>query len=226
MGGCSAFDTAMFDLNDFNLWEESDEQLVERLKSPNGFFARQAQRILHERSAADPGINSDAQAELAKMFSTTTSQRDRMRTLWTSWCCQQLDWNQVHQLLSHSDEYVRGWAVHFVSESLGKNETEGFARCQQKLLELARQDQSLVVGRYLASLLQRIPAEERWAFMEALTSQHLRITDRNIPFLVWYGFEPIVPADPQRAFQIANKSGLEYVEAANRSSDFSHTGRP
>ena len=186
----------------FNLWSESDEQLVARLRSANAFFARQAQRILQER-AASGAIDIAATSEKLDSIIGGPSQRDRLRALWTKWCIGGIDESQVVSFLSHDDEYVRGWAVHFAGERLGRGID---LSSPQPLVDLAMSDPSPVVRRYLASLLQDLPHRQRWPIIEALAAHTIDQNDRNIPYLVWYGLEPLAGEEPDRAYELAKKS--------------------
>lgn len=185
-----------------NLWSESDEQLVHRLTADNGFLARQAQRVLQERSAAGE-LNVEVVSQLLTTMIAGDSQPNRLRALWTQWCIGTLDEPALVQLLSNDDEYVRAWAVHFIGESFG--EKKSFSKIP-RLAELAISEQSPVVRRYLASLLQDLPLDARWAIIKNLTLHTIDQRDRNIPFLIWYGFEPLASEDPDRAYQVAKQS--------------------
>lgn len=186
----------------FDLWSESDKQLVARLTSNNAFFARQAQRILQERAAAGTLDLAGVSEPLGKIIGGE-SQRDRLRGLWTQWCIGGIDEPTLVALFSHRDEYVRGWAVHFVGERI----TAGASFAEiQALADLAKSDSSRVVRRYLASLLQDLPLDARWPIIDGLTSHAIDQNDRNIPLLVWYGLEPLAGEEPDRAYKLAKAS--------------------
>ena len=192
----------------FDLWAENDAQLINRLTSNNGFFARQAQRILHERAATGALDTTTVLATLDQMIradagSTDAFQRDRLRAMWTMWCVGGFDDNALTELLADADEYVRSWAVHFIGETLGRGHASGQV---DALAALSQSDDSIVVRRHLASLLQDLPLESRWPFIEGLTKHTTDQHDRNLPFLVWYGMEPLVESDPDRAYALAKTS--------------------
>ncbi|MCY3001956.1 MAG: DUF1080 domain-containing protein [Planctomycetota bacterium] len=65
--------------------------------------------------------------------------------------------------------------------------------------------------RYLASGLQRLPLEQRWEIAKNLAAHAEDNDDPNIPFLVWYGVEPLVAADPTRALAMFGSAKLERV---------------
>ncbi|QDS92204.1 FG-GAP repeat protein [Roseimaritima multifibrata] len=187
----------------FDLSKESDIQLAARLSSDNGYFARRAQRLLQERAAAGTLDRSKVQEALANQFAETNSQRDRLRALWTNWAIGGLDVPALQQILKDSDPYVRSWAV----TMLGESEQALDASTLTMLADLARSESSPAVRRQLAAVLQRLPLEQRWPIVTGLVTHHVDLNDRNIPLLVWYGFEPLAGEDPGRAFQLAMQSG-------------------
>ena len=64
-------------------------------------------------------------------------------------------------------------------------------RRSTKFAALAKDDPSPVVRLYLASALQRLPLEKRWAIAEGLVSHDEDATDANLPLMDWYGIEPL-----------------------------------
>ena len=63
----------------------------------------------------------------------------------------------------------------------------------------------------LASALQRLPPADRWDIAEALIQHGEDATDHNLPQMYWYAIEPLVPADPARALDLAGKSKIPLV---------------
>lgn len=186
-----------------NLWQETDEQLVQRLTQANGFLSRQSQRILHERSAAGT-LGPKTVEQLSALLNSSASQQIRLRALWTLGCLGQWNGDQSHaQLLHDVDEYVRAWGVHFWCEAAA---VESDSIRWQPLQELAGRETSRVVRRFLASALQDMPLSERWPILEALSRASFDLLDRNLPLLVWYGLEPLAAEQPAKAFDLAAAS--------------------
>ena len=52
-------------------------------------------------------------------------------------------------------------------------------------------------------MLQRIPIKDRWAIAEGLVSHADDAEDPNLPLMIWYGIEPAVAADKDRAIKLA-----------------------
>ena len=186
----------------FDLSTETDEQLLGRLSSDNGFFARQAQRILQERAAAETLQLAEVREQLQRLLDPATKQRDRLRGLWTRAVIGDLSLSDLESLLTDHDPYIRGWAVHFV----GQRDADLPAETHRTLVELSRREPSPVVRRYLASLLQRLPLAQRWEIAAGLAAHSVDLHDRNIPLLVWYGIEPLADVDPQRLLELAENA--------------------
>jgi hypothetical protein len=70
------------------------------------------------------------------------------------------------------------------------------------LATMAREDASPVVRRYIASLLQRIPAKVRQEPLAALLAHAEDATDAQLPLLYWYAAEGVVVEDPDAAVEL------------------------
>lgn len=62
-----------------------------------------------------------------------------------------------------------------------------------------------------ASDLQRLPGEARWTLAEELIAKPIPSDDRNLALMIWYGIEPLVAEDPQRALKLAAKSKIPLI---------------
>lgn len=101
---------------------------------------------------------------------------------------------------------VRARAVQFALE-----DKQASVELQRAMEVAAEKDPSPIVRRYLASGLQRLPLEQRWEIAKNLAAHAEDNDDPNIPFLVWYGVEPLVAADPARALAMFGSAKLEKV---------------
>lgn len=181
----------------------SDADLVAILGNGNAFQARQAQRLLQERASTK---DLDMDATKAALSAFTRSHSDdttlRLRALWTRHVTGLADAAYQAASLSDPDEYVRGWAVTLLGSE--KEALPGDAL--KKLEEMSENDFSLFVRRRLASRLQTLPNKQRWKIAEGLINHGRSSHDVNLPYLCWYGIEPLVEEDPIRAFGLANKT--------------------
>ena len=185
--------------------KQSDAELVALHTHKNEWFVRHARRILHERAAAGRDMGA-ANAALRKLFDEQDSSAGKLRALWTLHGTGGLSKQGLLKLCDHREEYVRAWAVQLLLEDKkAPNEVV------KKLAELAKDDPSPVVRLYVASALQRMPLEDRWAIAEGLVSHAEDAKDHNLPKLIWYGIEPLVPADKVRAIKLAAKTKLPLV---------------
>lgn len=188
-----------------NLWGETDEALIERLGSENGFIARQAQRILQERAASGQLDVPKVARMLKQRMQSVGQQRDRLRAMWACWVIGGFSESELVAYTTDQDEYVRGWAVSLI----GEQETMPSESTLDALARSCREEDSLVVRRYLASVLQRLPVESRLPLVEGLLSHSMSGNDHNLPLLIWYGMEPLVGEAPAVLVESAARSGWQ-----------------
>jgi putative membrane-bound dehydrogenase-like protein len=186
----------------------SDAQLVELQGHTNDWHVRHARRILQERCAArDPKANAAVHAGLLGFVEATEIQvQGRLRGLWSLHATGGLKAELLVTLLADRREHMRAWAIQLLCESGTPS-----AETLREFAELARHDPSPVVRLYLASALQRLPPEKRWAIAAELVNHPEDAGDANLPLMLWYGIEPLVPADPARALVLALKAEVPLV---------------
>lgn len=191
----------------FDLSTQTDAELVQLLTHPNAFFARHAQRILHERAVAASLDHDSVIASLGELFRSDAPRIHRLRAMWTLAVIGDTSEADRVEQLRDPDEFVRGWAIQLCGEA-----TEPISEAViTELEDLAGSDSSQVVRRYLSSLLQRLPEAQRWTIVERLVRHHDDQMDHQLPLLQWYGLEPLVAMDPVRAMKIARESGNEML---------------
>jgi hypothetical protein len=110
------------------------------------------------------------------------------------------------KLMNDEDETIRGWAIQCALED--KNPSTAIL---EKLVTMAKEDDSTFVRLYLATALQRLPLDQRWDLAAALVSHEADKDDHNLPLMYWYGIEPLVPADKVRALQLAAKAKIPLI---------------
>jgi len=130
----------------------------------------------------------------------------KLRALWALHVTEGLSERDLVELLGHESEYLRSWAVYLLVE--GKNPSDAALR---EFARMARLDQSSLVRLYLASALQRVPAEKRWEVLAGLLANGDDAADQNLPLMVWYAAEPVVAVDMARALSAAIESKLPRV---------------
>jgi putative membrane-bound dehydrogenase-like protein len=191
-----------------NLASESDVELVQRHGHANEWYVRMARRILQERAARGKLDRRFVGAELWRIVQTPAAAPARLRALWTLHAIGELTPQQLTSLLADSDEYLRSWAIQLELEDQ-QVDSPTLARLEQ----LAHQDDSPLVRLYLASALQRLPMNDRWGIVAGLLSHAEDADDHNLPLMIWYAMESLVPADVTRALELAESTRIASVRA-------------
>lgn len=203
-------------VKNLNLYKHNDAKLVELLKHENDWYVDHARRILQERALAakNQGPNegvSSTEAEtpglLAEVFKNTKANSiHRLRAMLTLHAMFGLDHDAKLQLLNDKDETIRGWTIQCALE-----DKKTSPAILEKMVAMAKNDDSTFVRLYLASALQRLPLEQRWDLATALVSHEADKDDHNLPLMYWYGIEPLVPTDKARALQLAAKAKIPLI---------------
>src|SRR5690606_31100526 len=121
-------------------------ELVELQLHENEWYVRHARRLLQERGA-DPQVH-DA---LWKIFNDNPSVPRKLRALWALHVTDGLPESRLLEILDHSDEYVRAWAIQLLGERKAVSAT-----AQRKFESMAKSDRSAFVRLNLASVAQRM----------------------------------------------------------------------
>ncbi|MBN9121922.1 MAG: c-type cytochrome [Planctomycetes bacterium] len=184
----------------------SDAELVKLQTHENDWFVRHARRILQER-AAKPGWNGqEVHAKLREILDDEQFVPTRLRALWALHVTGGLTEEALARLLEDRRPHLQGWAVQLLCEGGPPSDA-----VLSRFVRLARDEPSAVLRLYLASALQRLPLEKRWAIAEGLARDERSSDDSNLPLVLWYGVEPLVPSDPVRALALARKTEIPLV---------------
>jgi len=133
----------------------------------------------------------------------------RLRCLWTLHAANgATNGPTILKLLADHEEYIRAWAIQLELE-----DKTASGAILNRLEELAATDPSPVVRLYLTSALQRLPNEARWGIATALAAHGEDAEDHNIPLMLWYGTEPLVPDNPKRAIELALQSKIPLLRS-------------
>ncbi|MGC1272348.1 MAG: PVC-type heme-binding CxxCH protein [Planctomycetaceae bacterium] len=188
---------------DFDLAKLSDEQLVGTLDHPNQWHVRRARRLLQERAANDSGEPRTRQ-RIAAQSSQPVGVRDRVELLWALHATGGVDRQLLVEMLhTSSNEDVRAWAVRLLTD-----EIPVASDAAEVLARRAGAEESSFVRLHLASAMQRIEGEPRWKIAEALAMHGEDVDDHNLPLMIWYGLEPLVPTDVERSIRIAETTPI------------------
>jgi putative membrane-bound dehydrogenase-like protein len=182
-----------------------EKALAELQLHHNDWYVRTARRLLQERAAAGRELGQ-AHRVLREILATNPDATRQLRAVWALHATGGLDETAALALLDHASEHVRAWGVRLLCDR-GPPPASAVAR----LALLAKNDPSQKVRLSLASALQRLPLNERWAFAEPLTKHKEDAPDAMLPLMVWYGVEPLVANDLKRAVALAVGSEIPIV---------------
>ena len=199
-----------------NLRSLSDAQLVELQTHTNDWYVRQARVLLQSRDAAGALDKKLVHALLDKQFSSAPTSPKKLRALWALHVTGGLDSERLTSFLKHEDQHVRSWAIQLLSDQSNVNAFQIPLPTKpvvepavlKQLAAMAFEDDSPIVRMYLASLTQRLPFDARWPILEGLASHSEDISDRNIPRMIWYALEPMVPHFPKKSLVLATSGKL------------------
>lgn len=188
-----------------DLSKKNDTELVELQRSKSNWHAQRARVILQNR--ANKGqLDAMAVSKARALLKDHQSEDIRLRALWTLHITNNISSDDLIQLTNDKQEYVRGWAIQFMVED-GSPSKKGL----DALIKLAKNESSAVVRLYLASALQRINEPARWAIASSLVKYASDSDDPNIPFMLWFGIEPLVAKDPIKALKLAAQSQIPSI---------------
>jgi putative membrane-bound dehydrogenase-like protein len=188
-----------------HLGELDDAALVQLLTHKNKWTARHARRILQERASSDR-LSPATADQLLVMLGEQKSAVDSLEVLWALHAIGKTSESLLLRCMDSPHHVVRGWAVQLELEDR-QTSPHALARLER----LAKDDPSPWVRLALASALQRLPLADRWGIAERLVSHAADANDANLPLMYWYGIEPLVPADPSRALQLAGDARIPLI---------------
>jgi putative membrane-bound dehydrogenase-like protein len=156
----------------------SDEELVKLLFHDNEWYARRARRLLQERTQERP-----LAPELLATLRTPKSPelRHRLRCLWALNAVGDVKGMSANDFVRSLEDTERLWAIRLLLEHGKFNRGEAFAFAGN-LSNFQRL--------HLASLLQRIPIEDR--IIPAYLLCKTPLEDTNTALMIWYAVEGLV----------------------------------
>lgn len=191
-----------------DLEQLTSAELVALHDHPNQWFVRTARRVLQQRHAGatsevPPAVTASLQD---RVFDDSANSERRLDALWTLHCMQPVADELALQLLESRDENLRAWAIQLALE-----DHQASPQLVDRLVQLAEQESSPRVRLYLASALQRLPRQACWPLATALAHHSDSQFDKNIPLVLWYGIEPLVAADVERALELARSTQIPLI---------------
>jgi putative membrane-bound dehydrogenase-like protein len=188
-----------------DLRKRTDAELVALQTSSSDWHARRARVLLQHRAALGK-LSSGTHTALRQLLQTQPDVPIRLRALWALHITNGLSTNELEALLTHSEPYLRAWAVQLLCENKDPS-----ASALKQFEAMAQSDPSAVVRGYLAAALQRIEPTQRWAIAAQLVKRAEDANDHTIPKMIWYAMEAGVAENPARGLNMATVSNLPLV---------------
>jgi putative membrane-bound dehydrogenase-like protein len=182
----------------------ADPELVGLQDHRNEWVVRHARRILQERHTADR-LKAGPERLLAMLRERPTAV-GKLRALWALHAVGATSESLLIELMSSQHDVVRGWGV-----QLALDDRQASPAVLARLESLAQDDPSSWVRLSLAAALQRLPLAGRWAIAERLIAHSEDAADVNLSLMIWYGVEPLVPADTERAIDLAQRARIPLI---------------
>jgi putative heme-binding domain-containing protein len=167
----------------------------------NDWFVDRARLVLQER-----GPDPEVHAILGRLLADERDEVETLRLLWALHATRGVTEDISLAQLDSPHEYVRAWAVQLACE-----ERSPSSKQRERFVRMADSDPSPVVRLYLASAVQRIEPETGWALSQRLALKKQDAGDPNLPYLVWYGMEPIVPVRPDASLALARRTEIDLL---------------
>lgn len=188
-----------------NLANLSDVELVELQKSPSDWHSRRARLILQAR-ASKTVLDKTAIANLQGIFQSHPNPDYRLRGMWSLHITGNLANAALIASLNDADPHIRAWAIQLLCE-----DKSPASAALEKFVSMAAADPSPVVRLYLASAMQRLDKESAWKIAEQLVKHGEDQQDHNLPKMIWFGLEPLVKNNPERALALAAQSEIPLI---------------
>ncbi|QEG00241.1 hypothetical protein Mal15_43110 [Stieleria maiorica] len=180
-----------------DLSQSSDTELVHCQLHRNDWFVRHARRRLQERHVAGEDLSQAADA-LRAIVADHPDVTRRLRAMWALYSIDAAGADWLVGQLNDPSEHVRSWAVRLLVDR-GHPGAETAAR----LAEQSEHEGSGLVRLALASALQQLDLADRWPIAHQLSQFAADANDRVQPLMIWYGIEPAITSDPERALRLA-----------------------
>lgn len=183
----------------------SNSQLARLQLVDSDWHARRARTILQHRASVQK-IDAGTVAALTSLLHAQTNAVLRLRALWTLHVIEELTPQELTRLLNDHDSWLRAWAIQLLCEDFSPLDV-----ALRRFVAMATEDPSPVVRLFLASAMQRVGSESAWSIAERLVLHAGDKDDHNLPKMIWFGLEPLVPKDPQRALALAQASQIPLI---------------
>jgi putative heme-binding domain-containing protein len=173
----------------------ASDELVNLLRHPNEWYAREARRILMERH--DPSVCPRLEA----MVRNEKDARLALEALWALHVSGGLTHDLAAKLLDHSIDHVRAWTVRLLGDRRKVNRSFG-----DRLVALARHEPSPTVRNQLACTCKRLPGPVALPIVAQLLARAEDVGDPHIPLLLWWAIEDKALSDREQVMQLVGSA--------------------
>lgn len=180
----------------FDLYKNSNQELIELLGHSNRWFRQQVQQVLADRR--DPAVIP----QLKALLSADTGQ-SALEALWAINLSGGFDDKIAEIGLLHSDPFVRMWTIRLLGD---KNEVS--KAISEKLKKLAIEESHAEVRSQLASAAKRLPAKIAIEIIAGLLHSEKDTSDPDIPLLLWWALESKVEDNLQEVLALFEQREL------------------
>ncbi len=186
----------------FDLGRASLDELVAAHSSPNEWRVRTARRLLLQRQLEGHDIEP-AIRRLSLQLIEETDVVSSLRALFSLATLGRIDLPVLEHLLTHPDEHLRVWGLRLLAEHAPESRV-----FDDWLMTLATDDPSALVRLHLVSISPALPDDLQWSVLRALAQRSEDRGDHNLPLMIWYRMEPLIPENPARAVILLDKEIL------------------
>lgn len=177
----------------------STNELLTLQTGRKGWQARMARRVI-QQNAAKIKEEGDFAERIAKIWHGADA-KSQLQLVWADLAAGYLDLCDVKS--EKPEVRAQAWTI-LTGSPQGKSAVGTLA-------VTAQEENNPRVRLALASALQRLPLDQRWDIAEALITHGEDATDHNLPQMYWFAIEPLVPAHPEKALELAAKSKIPLV---------------
>ncbi len=180
-----------------------DDLALVDLQSVDSVWHVNQSRVILQHRAQSRALDPVAVKALQALFADKANSDLRLRALWTLHVIGKISSDELTTSLRDPDQHVRAWAIQLLCE-----DQQASPIAIEQFTTMAQSDLSPIVRLYIASAIQRLSDEDKWPIIEALAQHAEDADDHNLPKLTWFGLEPIVLKDVDRALALAQSSRI------------------
>jgi putative heme-binding domain-containing protein len=189
----------------FDLRKKSSDDLVELLRHPNGWWRREARRLLAERQDA-------ATYPALKKLIETEKGDAALEAVWALYVGG--GWSEgyaTERLSGHVNPHVRVWYARLIGDHVGAAVTD---TTRSTLASMAAADPSPAVAAQLACTAKRLPVPAAKEVLARLTPRREFDADPFVPMLIWWAIESKIDADPGGMREVLATAGTRTAALA------------